>query len=189
MEQKDREALYHEIVRFEFDFAKNLAGYLSGGKENISLEKEIIKEIIQQLEAFLDKPNRWKRNKILILLFTQLVFFSAQLKNEFNYETISNIDEEYLNSYSPVELLKGLHDNYHVNYDERDLIFAQKDFKMARQFFVWCVCKYGLPATEAFKIIEQVKIECNERMWVSDLVEKNCLLIYQTSTKIGHQKV
>ena len=39
MEEKDREALYHEIVRSEIDFAKNLARCLSGGKENISLEK------------------------------------------------------------------------------------------------------------------------------------------------------
>ena len=56
-EEKDREALYHEIVWSEFDFAKNFARCLSGGKENVSLEKEIIEEIIRQLEAFLDEPN------------------------------------------------------------------------------------------------------------------------------------
>ena len=39
MEEKDREALYHEIVRSEIDFAKNLARCLSGGKENIKKKK------------------------------------------------------------------------------------------------------------------------------------------------------
>lgn len=73
-----------------------------------------------------------------------------------HYEPISNIDEEYLNSYSLVELLQGVHNSYHVNYDCH-LIFAQKDFHMARQLFVWYVCKYGLSATDAFKMIEHVK--------------------------------
>ena len=48
-----------------------------------------------------------------------------------HYEPISNIDKEYLNSCSPVELLQGIHDIYHVNYDKCDLIFTQKDFHMA----------------------------------------------------------
>lgn len=39
MEQRDREAYYHEIFRSEFNLAKYLARYLCGGKENISLEK------------------------------------------------------------------------------------------------------------------------------------------------------
>lgn len=43
---------------------------------------------------------------------------------------------------------------------------------MAKQFFVRCICRYGLPATEAFKMIDQVKTVSNERLWVSDLVEK-----------------
>ena len=59
-EEKNREALYHEIVRSEFDFAKSFGRCPSGGKENVSLEKEIIEEIIRQLEAFLDEPNRKK---------------------------------------------------------------------------------------------------------------------------------
>lgn len=57
-EEKDKEALYQEIIWSKFDFAKNLARCLSGRKKNKSLEKEIIEEIIWQLEAFLDKPNR-----------------------------------------------------------------------------------------------------------------------------------
>ena len=43
-EEKDSQALYQEIVRSEFDFVKNLARCFSGGKENISLEKEIMEE-------------------------------------------------------------------------------------------------------------------------------------------------
>ena len=35
MEEKDREVLYHEFVQPEFDFAKNCARCLSGGKESI----------------------------------------------------------------------------------------------------------------------------------------------------------
>ena len=73
------------------------------------------------------------------------------------YEPISNVDEDYLNSCSRIELLQGIHDSYHVKYG-RHLIFAEKDYHMTRQFFVRCVCRYGLPATEAFKMIEQVKI-------------------------------
>ena len=73
------------------------------------------------------------------------------------YEPISNVDEDYLNSCSPIELLQGIHDSYHVKHG-RHLIFAKKDYHMTRQFFVRCVCRYGLPATEAFEMIEQVKI-------------------------------
>ena len=79
-----------------------------------------------------------------------------------HYKPISNTDEEYLDICSPVELLQGIHDSYHVNYDKLDLIFVQKDFHMARQFFVRRVCKYSLPTTEAFKMIEQVKIVSNK---------------------------
>lgn len=43
-EEKDRQALYQEIGRSEFNFAKNLARCFSGGQENISLEKEIMEE-------------------------------------------------------------------------------------------------------------------------------------------------
>ena len=39
LENLDRKTLYHEFFRSEIDFAKNLARCLSGGKENISLEK------------------------------------------------------------------------------------------------------------------------------------------------------
>ena len=95
----------------------------------------------------------------------------------FHYEPIVNVDKEYLDSRSPIELLQGIYDSYHVSYDDRGLIFVQKDFNMARQFFVRRVCKYGLPATEAFKMIEQVKIVGNERMWVLGLVEKK--YVYQ----------
>ena len=73
------------------------------------------------------------------------------------YEPISNVDEDYLNSCSPIELLQGIHDSYHVKYG-RHLIFAKKYYPMTRQFVVRCVCRYGLPATEAFEMIEQVKI-------------------------------
>ena len=47
---------------------------------------------------------------------------------------------------------------------------------MAGQFFVRRVCKYGLPATKAFEMIEQVKIDSNERMWVSVLVGKKLFI-------------
>ena len=52
-------------------------------------------------------------------------------------------------------------------------IFAQKDFHMARQFFVRRVCRYGLSAIDAFTMIKQVKNVSgnNEKLWVSDLVE------------------
>ena len=43
---------------------------------------------------------------------------------------------------------------------------------MAMYFFVRRVCKFGLPMTRAIKMIEQVKIVNNKRMWVLDLVEK-----------------
>ena len=56
-EEKDKEALYQETIWSKFDFAKNLARCLSGSQKNKSLEKEIIEEIIWQLEAFLDKLN------------------------------------------------------------------------------------------------------------------------------------
>ena len=45
-EEKEKKALYQEIVWSKFDFAKNLPRCLSGQKKNISLEKEIIEEII-----------------------------------------------------------------------------------------------------------------------------------------------
>ena len=47
---------------------------------------------------------------------------------------------------------------------------------MAGQFFVRRVCKYGLPVTKAFEMIEQVKIDSNERMWVSVLVGKKLFI-------------
>ena len=47
---------------------------------------------------------------------------------------------------------------------------------MAMQFFVRCVCKFGLPTTRAIKMIEQVKIVNNERMWVLDLVGKKLFI-------------
>ena len=52
-------------------------------------------------------------------------------------------------------------------------IFAQKDFHMARQFFVRRVCRYGLSAIDAFTMVKQVKNVSgnNEKLWVSDLVE------------------
>ena len=50
------------------------------------------------------------------------------------YEPISNIDEEYRNSCFPVELLQGIHNSYRVEYDNCSLVFAQKDFHMAKQF-------------------------------------------------------
>ena len=65
-----------------------------------------------------------------------------------------------------------------VSNDERDLIFAQKDFHMTMQFFVRPVCKFGLPVTRAIKTIEQVKIVSNVRIWVSNRVEKNCFSNY-----------
>ena len=37
--EKDIEARYLEIIWYEFDFTKNLTRCLSGGKENLSLEK------------------------------------------------------------------------------------------------------------------------------------------------------
>ena len=92
------------------------------------------------------------------------------------YEPISNIDEEYRNSCFPVELLQGIHNSYRVEYDKCSLVFAQKDFHMAKQFFVRYVCRYNLPATEVFKVIDQVKKVVNERLWVSDLVGKKLFI-------------
>lgn len=71
----------------------------------------------------------------------------------------------------PLELLQGTHDSYCPTYDKH--IFAQKDFYMARQFFVRRVCKYCLSAIDAFTMVEQVKKvnDSNEKLWVSDLVE------------------
>ena len=87
------------------------------------------------------------------------------------YEPISNVAENYLNCCSPIEFLQGKHDSYHVKYDHH-LIFTKKAYRMTRQFFVRCVCRYGLPATEAFKMIGQLKIISNERLWIPDLAEK-----------------
>ena len=52
-------------------------------------------------------------------------------------------------------------------------IFAQKDFHMARQFFVRRVCRYGLSAIDAFTMVKQVKNVSgnNEKLWLSDFVE------------------
>ena len=49
---------------------------------------------------------------------------------------------------------------------------------MGRQFFVKCVCKFGLSATNTFAIIEQVKKVSvnNEKVWVLDLVEPRHLI-------------
>ena len=51
------------------------------------------------------------------------------------YEPIINVDEDYLNSCSPIELLQGIYDSDHVKYD-RHLIFAEEDYHMTRQLFV-----------------------------------------------------
>ena len=72
-----------------------------------------------------------------------------------HYEPISNIDEDYLNSCSPVELLQGIHNSYPHTYDNRNLFFTQKYFHMA--IFCQAFLKYGLSATNAFKIVEQVR--------------------------------
>ena len=95
-----------------------------------------------------------------------------------HYKPVSNVGEEYLESCSPAKLLQGIHDSYYVSNDDRDLIFAQKDLHMTMQFFVKPVCKFGLPVTRTIKTIEQVKIVSNVRIWVSNLVEKNCLSNY-----------
>ena len=55
MEDKDKERLYHETVKKEFLFAKSLTKALSEGKENIAPEKEIIEEIIKNLESLLEE--------------------------------------------------------------------------------------------------------------------------------------
>ena len=55
MEDKDKERLYHEIVKKEFPFEKSLTKALSEGKENIALEKEILEEIIKNLESLLEE--------------------------------------------------------------------------------------------------------------------------------------
>ena len=83
-----------------------------------------------------------------------------------HYEPVSNIDEEYLNSLTTTESFQGVCDTYHVNYGR--LPFAEMDYYMARQFFVRHVCKNGVSATDAFKMISLKS--GNERMWVSDLV-------------------
>ena len=93
-----------------------------------------------------------------------------------HYEPISNIDEEYVNSCSPVELLQGIHDSYRVKYDNCSLIFAQKHFHKARQFFVRCVCRYDFPVTDTFEMIDQVKTVGNEWLWLSDLVGKKLFI-------------
>ena len=45
------------------------------------------------------------------------------------YEPISNVAENYINCCSPIELLQGKHDSYHVKYDHH-LIFTKKDYHM-----------------------------------------------------------
>ena len=55
MEDKDKERIFHEIVQNEFAFAKSVAKALSGGKENIAQEKEIIEEIMKNLESLFEE--------------------------------------------------------------------------------------------------------------------------------------
>ena len=43
-----------------------------------------------------------------------------------HYEPISNINEDYLNNCTPIELLQGVHDSYRVNY--KGMSFAEKNF-------------------------------------------------------------
>ena len=89
----------------------------------------------------------------------------------FQYEPISNVDEEYIKNCSPLKLLQVIPDSYCTTYNNH--AFAQKYFHMARQFSVKRVCKYGLSATDTFTIVKQVKKNSgnNEKLWVSDLVE------------------
>ena len=59
MEDKNKERLYHENVQNESAFAKRLAKALSGGKENMTLEKGIMEEIIKTLESlFQESPEK-----------------------------------------------------------------------------------------------------------------------------------
>ena len=89
----------------------------------------------------------------------------------FQYEPISNVDEEYIKNCSPLKLLQVIHDSYCTTYNNH--AFAQKYFHMARQFSVKRVCKYSLSATDTFTMVKQVKKNSgnNEKLWVSDLVE------------------
>ena len=89
----------------------------------------------------------------------------------FQYEPISNVDEEYIKNCSPLKLLQVIHDSYCTTYNNH--AFPQKYFHMARQFSVKRVCKYGLSATDTFTMVKQVKKNSgnNEKLWVSDLVE------------------
>lgn len=45
----------NEIVIVEFAFAKNLVKLLSGGKDNKSLEMEIMEEFIKNVELLLEQ--------------------------------------------------------------------------------------------------------------------------------------
>ena len=80
-----------------------------------------------------------------------------------------------MNSCLPIELLQGIHDSYHLKYN-RHLIFAKKDYHMTRQFFVSCICRCSLTATEALKMIEQVKIMGNETLWIPNLDKKKLFI-------------
>ena len=55
MEDKDKKRIFHEIVQNGFAFAKSVARTLSGGKENISLEKEIIEEIMKNSKSLFEE--------------------------------------------------------------------------------------------------------------------------------------
>ena len=57
----------------------------------------------------------------------------------FQYEPISNVDEEYIKNCAPLKLLQVIHDSYCTTYNNH--AFAQKYFHMARQFSVKRVCK------------------------------------------------
>ena len=103
-------------------------------------------------------------------------FFYCLIKNASHYQPISNIDEEYLNSWFSVQLLQGILDSYHVNYNDRRLIFAQKCFHMATQFFIRCVCRYGLPVTETFKMIDRLKQSVMKGCEYRILLKKCCSL-------------
>ena len=61
---------------------------------------------------------KYKKKDWLYFLISFFLFFFLPLMKKVtsHYEPISNIDEDYLNSCSPVELLQGIHNSYRRTY-------------------------------------------------------------------------
>ena len=90
-----------------------------------------------------------------------------------NYEPVTPIDIDYLNGITTIEWLQYLHNYYRLNYEP--MPFAERDYHMARQFFVRRVCKLGFTVMKAFQLIEQETKKCDlkKAYLVCEIVENN----------------